>query len=96
MRVIRTGLSWRDLSDRYGRWKTVYTRFRRYALYGVFTRALQEDQAWADAAGDIDWLVQIDSTIVRAHQHAAATGRKRGPSGRTNRAITLSTDPEAD
>ncbi|MFC8764741.1 hypothetical protein ACFUAG_29045 [Streptomyces sp. NPDC057193] len=35
---------------------------------------LQQIQAQADAAGDIDWLVQIDSTIIRAHQHAAATG----------------------
>ncbi|MEV8312447.1 IS5 family transposase [Streptomyces flavidovirens] len=75
---IRTGVSWRDLPERYRPWKTVYTRFRRYALDGVFTRALQQVQAQADAAGDIDWLVQIDSTIVRAHQHAAATGRKGG------------------
>jgi hypothetical protein len=48
----------------------------------------------ADEAGDIDWLVQIDSTIVRAHQHAAATGRKGGSTGRTNRTITPSADPE--
>ncbi|MFD0002594.1 IS5 family transposase [Streptomyces sp. NPDC127178] len=72
---IRTGISWRDLPERYGPWQTLYTRFRRYALAGMFTRALQQIQARADAAGDIDWLVQIDSTIVRAHQHAAATGR---------------------
>ncbi|WP_326754757.1 IS5 family transposase [Streptomyces hirsutus] len=78
---IRTGISWRDLPERYGPWQTVYTRFRRYALDGVFTRALQQIQARADAAGDIDWLVQIDSTVVRAHQHAAATGRKGGGTG---------------
>ncbi|MEW2324954.1 IS5 family transposase [Streptomyces griseoincarnatus] len=78
---IRTGISWRELPERYGPWQTVYTRFRRYAIDGVFTRALQQIQARADAAGDIDWLVQIDSTIVRAHQHAAATGRKGGISG---------------
>lgn len=36
---IRTGVSWRDLPERYGPWKTVYTRFRRYALADVFTRA---------------------------------------------------------
>ncbi|MEU3904145.1 IS5 family transposase [Streptomyces goshikiensis] len=75
---IRTGVSWRDLPERHGPWKSVYTRFRRYAIDGVFTRALQQIQAQADTAGDIDWLVQIDSTIVRAHQHSAATGRKRG------------------
>ncbi|WP_159024863.1 IS5 family transposase [Streptomyces sp. CB01373] len=69
---IRTGISWRDLPERYGPSKTVYTRFRRYALAGVFTQALQQIQARSDAASDIDWLVQIDSTIVRAHQHAAA------------------------
>ncbi|MGW3426323.1 IS5 family transposase [Streptomyces phaeochromogenes] len=78
---IRTGISWRDLPERYGPWKTVYTRFRRYALDGVFTRALQQIQARADEDGDIDWLVQIDSTVVRAHQHAAATGRKGGAIG---------------
>ncbi len=94
---IRTGVSWRDLPERYGPWQTVYTRFRRYALDGVFTRALQQIQAgYADAVGDIDWLVQIDSTIVRAHQHSAATGRKGGSTGRTNRTITPSADPEAD
>ncbi|WP_326570104.1 IS5 family transposase [Actinacidiphila glaucinigra] len=78
---IRTGISWRDLPERYGPWQTVYTRLRRYALHGVFNQALQQVQAEADAAGDIDWPVQIDSTIVRAHQHAAATGRKGGASG---------------
>ncbi|MFJ8159156.1 IS5 family transposase [Streptomyces sp. NPDC094468] len=93
---IRTGISWRDLPDRYGSWQTLYTRFRRYALDGVFARALQQIQAHADAAGDIDWLVQIDSTIVRVHQHAAATGRKGGSTGRTNRTITPSADPETD
>lgn len=90
---IRTGISWRDLPDRYGPWKTVYTRFRRYALNGVFTQALQEVQAQANAAGDIDWLVQIDSTIVRAHQHAADTGQKGGSTGERNQTITPSDDP---
>ncbi|MGV9253631.1 hypothetical protein [Streptomyces sp. NPDC003697] len=44
----------------------MYTRFRRYALDGVSTRALQQIQAQADAAGDLDWPVQTDSTVVRA------------------------------
>lgn len=75
---IRTGFSWRDLPEGYGPRKTVYTRFRHYTLEGVFTETLQHIQARADAAGDIDWLAQIDSTILRAHQHATATGRKGG------------------
>lgn len=72
------------------------TRFRRHARDGVFTRVLHQIQAQADGAGDIDWLVQTDSTIVRAHQHTAATGRKGGGTGRTNPTITPSVDPEED
>jgi hypothetical protein len=55
---------------------------------------LQYIQGRADAAGDIDWLIQTDSITVRAHQHAV-TGQK-GPTGRMNRTITPSVDPEAD
>ncbi|GAA2256351.1 hypothetical protein GCM10010415_16630 [Streptomyces atrovirens] len=92
---IRTGIPWRDLPERCGSWQTVCTRFRRCALDGVFARALQQIQARADAAGDIDWLARIDSTVVRAHRRAATTGREGGSTGRTNRTITPSADPEA-
>lgn len=51
---IHTGISRRDLPERYGPSKSVYTRFRRYTLDGVFTQALEQIQAHADAAGDID------------------------------------------
>ncbi|MFE0462361.1 IS5 family transposase [Kitasatospora sp. NPDC058965] len=73
---LRTGSSWRDVPERYGSWQTLYTRFRRWALDGTFSRMLRAIQAEKDAGGDIDWLVSVDSTIVRAHQHA--TGGKRG------------------
>jgi transposase len=89
---IRSGAPWRDVSARYGSWKSIYTRFRRWALNGTFTAMLAGAQADADAAGDIDWLVSVDSSIVRAHQHAA--GAKRGSRKQTNR-ITPSDDPEA-
>ncbi|MBZ6135454.1 Helicase associated domain protein [Streptomyces olivaceus] len=75
---IRTGIPWRYLpEERYGSWQTVYARFRRYAMDGVFARALQQARARAraDAAGDSDWLGQFISTLVRANQHAAAAGR---------------------
>jgi transposase len=75
---IRTGISWRDLPERYGPCQTVYTRFGRYALDGVFTRALQQIRACADAAGDIDWLVQIGSTIVHAHSTPPPPAEKGG------------------
>ncbi len=91
---IRSGAPWRDVPGRYGSWKSIYTRFRRWALDGTFTRMLAGAQADADAAGDIDWLVSVDSTIVRAHQHAAGAA-KGGDRKRTYR-ITPSDDPEAD
>ncbi|MFE6382399.1 IS5 family transposase [Streptomyces roseolus] len=84
---FRTGTAWRDVPERYGPWATLHTRFRRWAMDGTFDRMLRAAQAKADAAGDIEWLVSVDSTVVRAHQHAAgarkggrdpALGRSRG------------------
>ena len=73
---LRTGTAWRDVPERYGSWQTLYTRFRRWALDGTFSRMLREIQAGKDAVGDIDCLVSVDSTIVRAHQ--LASGSKKG------------------
>ncbi|KOU67456.1 transposase [Streptomyces sp. WM4235] len=92
---LRTGSAWRDVPERYGSWRTLYTRFRRWALDGTFTRMLAAVQAEKDAAGDIDWLVSVDSTVARAHQHAAGA-RKKGRSRGTKYVITPSDDPEAD
>ena len=89
---IRTGSAWRDVPERYGSWQTLYTRFRRWALDGTFSAMLAAVQADADAVGDVDWLVAVDSTIVRAHQHAA--GARKG--GTTRRQITPWDDPAED
>ncbi|RAJ71194.1 putative transposase of IS4/5 family DUF4096 [Streptomyces sp. Amel2xB2] len=67
---FRTGTAWRDVPERYGSWTTLHTRFRRWAGDGTFERMLRAAQARADAAGDLEWLVSVDSTVVRAHQHA--------------------------
>ncbi len=48
---IRSGAPWRDVPARYGSWKSIYTRFRRWALDGTFTRMLAGVHADADAAG---------------------------------------------
>src|SRR4051812_45047500 len=68
---VRTGVQWRDLPERFGPWKTVYERHRLWSADGTWERLLQQVQAQADAVGEIDWDVSVDSTIVRAHQHAA-------------------------
>lgn len=78
--VKRTGSPWRDCPDRYGPWKTVYQRFRRWARDGTWAAMKQRVLALAEAAGDIDWNAQTDSTVVRAHQHAA--GARKGGSVR--------------
>lgn len=67
----------------------------RWALDGTFTRMLAAVQVKKDAAGDIDWRVSVDSTVARAHQHAAGA-RKKGRSRGTKYVITPSDDPEAD
>ncbi|KAF0789688.1 transposase [Streptomyces sp. FR-008] len=74
---VRTGVQWRDLPERFGPWKTVYERHRLWSADGTWERLLQRVQAEADAAGEIDWDVSVDSTVVRAHQHAA--GARTGP-----------------
>ncbi|KUO09479.1 transposase [Streptomyces sp. DSM 15324] len=67
---VRTGVQGRDLPERFGAWKAVYERHRLWLADGTWERLLQQVQAAADAVGE-DWAVSVDSTIVRAHQHAA-------------------------
>ncbi|MFE7543043.1 IS5 family transposase [Streptomyces platensis] len=72
----RTGVPWRDLPPRFGKWKTVYDRHRRWSADGTWERILQALQADADAEGRIDWsMVSVDSTSCRAHQHASGARR---------------------
>jgi transposase len=74
----RTGSPWRDLPASYGCWKTVYNRHRRWSADGTWAQVLRELQRGCDVVED-RWLVAIDSTVVRAHQHAA--GARNEPPG---------------
>jgi transposase len=78
---LRTGAPWRDVPARYGPWSTVYSRFRRWRLAGLWDRIFAAVQREADAAGEVDWSVHfVDGTVIRAHQHAAgAKGGTRRP-----------------
>jgi len=74
--VLRTGAPWRDLPERYGRVGTVSSRFYRWRQSGVWQRVLEALQAQADAEGLIDWdLHFVDTSVIRAHQHAAGARR---------------------
>ncbi|MFG2638612.1 IS5 family transposase [Streptomyces sp. NPDC048362] len=76
---LRTGVPWRDLPARFGPWKTVYDRHRRWSADGMWDRIFAVVLADADAEGRIDWsMVSVDSTSCRAHQHAAGA-RKAAP-----------------
>ena len=68
---VRAGTPWRDVPEGYPPWQTLYRWFRRWQRDGTWARILARLQARADAAGDIEWTVSVDSTISRAHQHAA-------------------------
>jgi transposase len=81
---VRSGVPWRDVPERYGPWKTLYKRFARWEEDGTWARIEAALQTDADAAGDLDWNAHADSTVVRAHQHAAGA-RKGGSPAVTQR-----------
>jgi transposase len=72
----RTGAPWRDLPERYGPWKTCHERLRRWTDDGTWERILAEAQVHDDGE-PVEWTVSVDSSVVRAHQHAAGA-RKKG------------------
>ena len=69
--LAKTGAPWRDLPERFGNWNSVFRRFRRWSVKGVWSNVLQA----LEGDEELEELM-IDSSIVRAHQHAA--GAKRG------------------
>ena len=75
----KTGIAWRDLPERYGSWKTVYNRFWRWARNGTLSALVARVRVIAEAVEELDREVSVDSSITRAHQHAA--GARRGRAG---------------
>jgi transposase len=89
--IVRVGAPWRDLPESFGKWNSVFRRFRRWSLGGVFGRIF--DAVSADA--DFEYVI-VDGTIVRVHQHGTgarggtrtqAIGRSRG--GLTTKIVAL-------
>lgn len=73
----RAGIPWRDLPERFGHFRKVHTRFRRWAKSGVWLRVFEQLASEAD-----NEYAAIDSTIVRAHQHSAGAKGGMYPSRR--------------
>ena len=81
--VLRSGARWSDLPERYGKWKSVHTRFARWAKKGVW------DRIFATLVADRrNEYLMLDTTLVRAHQQAAT--------GKGGRATRLWGGPEED
>ncbi len=74
----RTGIAWRDLPAEFGPWQTVWKRHHRFSVDGTWDRVLTALQAQADADGQIDWRLSVDSTVARVHQHGATAARSAG------------------
>jgi len=69
--IVRTGSPWRDLPEVFGDWNSAFRRFSRWSQKGVWRRIFEA----MSGDPDFEYLI-IDSTIVRAHQHAS--GAKKG------------------
>lgn len=90
--VLHTGSPWRDLPTEFGKWKTVYNRFRRWIIEDLWDRIFSHLLHRLDSLGKVDrslWCV--DGSVVRAHRCASgmipqsdenddlnALGRSRG------------------
>jgi transposase len=69
--IVRTGAPWRDLPECFGKWSSVWKRFRRWALKGTFEMVFEA----VSADPDFEYAL-IDGTIVKVHRHG--TGAKGG------------------
>lgn len=70
--VAKTGIAWRDLPERYGKWNTVFQRFNRWAKAGIWERIFKD-------LNDQDHglkMLMIDSTVVRANQESSGALKK--------------------
>jgi transposase len=94
----RTSSPWRDLPSDYGHWKTVYNRHRRWSADGTWAKVLDELRRGCDQSTptgpSVEWSVGVDSTVIRAHQHAA--GAPHAPPPHLAVADVVSTEADTE
>ena len=92
--VLNSGAPWRDMPERYGRWETVYGRFRRWTDEGLIDRILKRLHVSLDADGRIDWSVfDVDGSSIRAHVSAAGGAESSKKSAERSRTTSPWDDP---
>jgi putative transposase len=79
---FRTGCPWRDVPVEFGPWQTLWKRHRRWSTDGTYQLMFDRVLESQTEAGRLDWLLSVDSTIVRAHQHAAGAPDPHHTGGR--------------
>ena len=73
--VLRTGIPWRDLPTCFGKWHTIYTRFKRWSESGFFWQLLYHLQSLKRCCIDV---VFVDGSIVPLHRHGSGALKKEG------------------
>jgi transposase len=71
--ILRTGIPWRDLPEVFGKWHTVYTRFKRWSDNGLLWHIIKTLHKNKCAVFDMAW---IDSTAIKLHRHGAGAPKK--------------------
>ena len=89
--IARTGAAWRDLHSLFGAWNSVYRQFRRWTQAGIWDVMLE---AVNDPGTGHHSVQMIDSTIIRAHQHAAGA-LKKGIRTRVLGALAVASRPRS-
>lgn len=82
----RTGSPWRDVPAEFGPWQTLWHRHNEWAADGTWDRILLAAQGESQCAGELEWVASVDSSIMRAHQHAAGA---RGATATTGGGVEL-------
>lgn len=85
--ILKTGAPWRDLPRHMGKWNSIYRRYRRWCLNGVWDDVLRH----VSKASDDEWH-SLDGTIVRVHQDAS--GGAGGAEKKWNRKVPRRTNDE--
>jgi transposase len=75
--IVRTGSPWRDLPAYFGKWNSVFTRYRGWVKADVFIRLFEA----CSEEPDMEYAM-VDATIVKVHRHGqgAKGGLRARPS----------------